>query len=428
MFRLELRVSPECGLRCFVCMPRMVLYGIVAILVCMQGWKENLSLTESMNDAYERMSSHLWIKRILMYSIFGFIAFVFTYMFIHFDLFYTESDSAKYLLSALVQSQAAIIGIVITLTFIAVQLIFSYSPRAVGVALKRNCDMWMLLIFYGISIFYGLFVLRMIPNDLDGSLGQIDFLTMWGSPVSLGYRICFAYCLGILTFVAIVPYILNTVNFLSPANIIKILSHDITESKILKHIKSVEEHEKDRTIPIEEDPVLPIVDIIKGSVMKYDFESAKNGLEAITDRTIEICNSNKYSDIEDDIISISRHFCYHLALIGIFAVRNVNEIYIEVIRALKIFGVSMAEKGFEGAAAIAAESMLQFGTIAVQKGLDVTMQTAKSLAELINSSEYVSRTIEEYESELGEEEIAAFQKIMKRCGQELEKLRAEVSK
>ena len=110
-----------------------------------------------------------------------------------------------------------------------------------------------------------------------------------------------------------------------------------------------------------------------------------------------------------------------------------NEIYIEVIRNLKFFGVSMAEKGFEGTAAISAESILQFGTIAVQKGLDATMQTAKSLAGLINSSEYhVSLMIKEYESELikegREEEIAAFQKIMKGCEQELEKLRVEVSK
>jgi len=230
-----------------------------------------------------------------MYGIFGFIAFVFTYMFIHFDLFYTESDSAKYLLSALVQSQAAIIGIVITLTFITVQLIFSYSPRAVGVALKKNVDMWMLLIFYGISIFYGLFVLRMIPDKLNGHLSQIDFLTFWGSSVSLEYRICFVYCLGIFTFVAIAPYLRYTVNFLKPDNIIKILSHDIAESEILKHIKSVEEHEKDRTIPIEEDPVQPIVDIIQGSVMKYDVATTSTGINTIADRAIDVVDPYLFS-------------------------------------------------------------------------------------------------------------------------------------
>ena len=110
-----------------------------------------------------------------------------------------------------------------------------------------------------------------------------------------------------------------------------------------------------------------------------------------------------------------------------------NEIHIEVSRNLKIFGVLMEEKGIEGTAAIAADSILKYETIAVQKGIDASIQTAKPLAELINSSEYqVLLMIEEYESELikegDEEEIAAFQKIMKRCRQELEKLRSEVSK
>ena len=270
----------------------------------MTGWKENLSLPESMNDVYKGLSSHLWIKRILMYGIFIFIAFVFTHMFTYFNLFYTESNSATYLLSTLVQSQAAIIGIVITLTFIAVQLIFSYSPRAVGVALKKNVDMWMLLIFYGISIFYGLFVLRMIPSELNGPMSQIDFLTFWGSSVSLEYRICFVYCLGIFTFVAIAPYLRYTVNFLKPDNIIKILSHDITESEILKHVKSVEEHEKDRTIPVKDDPVQPIADIICGSVMKYDIATTRTGINTIADRAIETIGSESFSvsgEFEEDL-------------------------------------------------------------------------------------------------------------------------------
>ena len=262
----------------------------------MKGWNENSSLTESMDDVRECLSSHLWIKRILMYSIIGFIASVFTHMFAHSNLFYIESDSAQYLLSALVQSQAAIIGIVITLTFIAVQLIFSYSPRAVGVALKRNYGMWMILTFYGVSIFYGLSVLRMIPNKSDVPLSQnTDFLTLWGSTASIEYRIGVVYCLGILTFVAIVPYILNTVNFLNPANIIKILSHDITESTILKHIKSVEKHEKDRTKPIEEDPVQPTVDMIRSSLIKHDFVTTSSGITAITNRAIDIMNSYSFN-------------------------------------------------------------------------------------------------------------------------------------
>ena len=341
----------------------VVLFRSVVILICMKGWKENL--TESMNNAYERRFNHLWIK-IFMYGIIVFIAFIFMRMLTHFNLFYIESDSAEYLLSALVQSEAAIIGIVMTLTFITVQLIFSYAPQAVGVALKKNYDMWILLFFYGLSISYGLFVLRMIPNEWNGSLGRLDFLTLWGSHVSLEYRICFAYCLGVSAFVAIAPYILNTVDFLKPANIIKILSHDITESKILKHVKSVEEHKKDRTIPVNEDPVQPIMGIIHGSVMKYDVTTVRCGLEAVIKKAVDVIDLYKDLDNED----IPMYFCDHLGRAGRYAMRTGDdESAIEIIGCLKNIGVLSIEMPSDKAAKIAAQYIGMIGTFAAEKKL-----------------------------------------------------------
>jgi hypothetical protein len=397
----------------------MVLYGIVVILVCMQGWKEK---------AFELIR---WeIKGVPILYPLAFIVSLIPILFWNtkniccFGAFTIADDSARYLLSALVQSLATIIAIVVTLTLVALQLTASaYSPRVIDI-FKKDWIMWLLLVLYGLSIFFGLFVLEMIG-------GTYQNLIRLG--VSLEFCVFLVYSMGVIAFVGLFCHVGNVISILNPENIIKRLSEDITRENVLKHIKSVEANKKDRKKPVDKDPILPIVDIIRSSIMKYNYELAKNGLEAIADRTIEICNLNKYLDIESDIISISRHFCYHLSLIGIFAVRNMNEIHIEVSRNLKIFGVSMAEKGFEGTAAISAESILQFGTIAVQKGIDASIQTAKPLAELINSSEYyVSLMMEEYELELikegDEEEIAAFQKLMKKCGQELEKLRAEVSK
>ena len=393
----------------------MVLFEISVILVCMGRGNGKVS-------KLVRLIRRFWY--LFLSALFAISVTIFNIVNMYFDRFHIDGDSALYLLSALVQSQAAIVAIVVTLTLIAVQLAASsYSPRVIDI-FKNDPTMWMLLSGYGVSIFFGLFVLEMIQDE-DPS--QIIFWSFHNFFISLELLIYLAYWLGLVTFAALFVYMKNVFDLLKPENIIKKLADNITKENILKFEEKQKEDQGNRTQPVKVDPVQPIVDIIRSSIMKYDYEIVKNGLEAITDRTIEIFDStdpNKCPNEEYEIIS--SHFCYHLSLIGIFAVRNVNEIYIEVIRALKIFGVSMAEKGFEGAAAIAAESMLQFGTIAVQKGLDVTMQTAKSLAELINSSEYVSRTIEEYESELREEEIAAFQKIMKRCEQELEKLRAEV--
>jgi len=317
----------------------------------MHGGKENLSLTESIDDMYGWLSNHLWIKRFLMYGIVGFITYIFMIMLMYFNIFHIESESAQYLLSALVQSEAAIIGIVITLTFIAVQLIFSYAPQAVGVVLKRNYDMWMLLIFYGISIFYGLFVLRMIPNEWNGSLSQIDVFTLWGSHVS-------------------------------------------------RHIKSVEKHNEDRTEPIEEDPVKPIVDIIHSSIMRYDISTTSIGVNAITNRAIEII------DLYEEE-KISNHFCDHFERVGRLAVNKMDEgSTVEIIgnlgdfgklavekelkvaplqaaQSIGVVGKAAAEKGLGSAASRSAWSLETIGKAAVDKELEnVTLQVARSLVDV----------------------------------------------
>ncbi|HIE31892.1 MAG TPA: DUF2254 domain-containing protein, partial [Methanosarcinales archaeon] len=96
---------------------------------------------------------HPWIARpfwyfALLVVVLGVCYGAFNYL----NLYHTDADSARYMLSAMVQAQAAIIAIVITLTLIAVQLTASaYSPRVIDI-FKKNPDMWLLLGFYGFSM------------------------------------------------------------------------------------------------------------------------------------------------------------------------------------------------------------------------------------------------------------------------------------
>ena len=87
-------------------------------------------------------SRHLWIARLIVYS--TCLAVVISVCFIlfhYFNLFHTDVTSARYMLSAVVQTQSAIVAIVITLTLIAVQLTASaYSPRVIDI-FKKNPDM-----------------------------------------------------------------------------------------------------------------------------------------------------------------------------------------------------------------------------------------------------------------------------------------------
>ena len=296
-------------------------------------------------------SRHLLAARFLEYSLFVVLfSFAAGLAFTFFDLFHTDVDSARYMLSALVQSQAAIIAIVISLTLIAVQLTASaYSPRVIRIFLK-NPDMWLLLAFYGVSISYGLLVLKMIRGE------DLRNILLFGYP--LEYHIVSVYLYGGITFLMLFFYTRNIINLLNPSTIINRLANEITKDKILNP---------------NEDPVQPIVDIIHGSIMKYDLETTRVGLKAVTDQVLEIIGP-------DDEKRISERFCDHLTRVGRLAIsREDDESTKEVIMNSEDFRKSTAEKGLEGAASQATESLETVGKAAVKKGLEgATSQATKA--------------------------------------------------
>jgi hypothetical protein len=300
----------------------------------------------------------LWSARLIVYFTCLVVAVsICFYLFWYFNLFHTDVNSARYMLSALVQSQTAIVAIVITLTLIAVQLTASaYSPRVIGM-FKKNPDMWILLSCYGISIFYGLFILKRV----DGAEGFVSQSVIWylgPFPISFESHVSLAYWLGAFTFVVLFPYLLNIIRLLKSETIIKRLANEITKDKILNP---------------KEDPVQPILDVIYGSIMKYDLETTRVGLETVTKQVKIIC--------PDDELGISKHFCDRLTRVGRLAIsRDDAESTIEIIDNLEIFAKSTAEKGLRFATVAAVGSLGRVGKAAAEKGLeDATVNAAWSL-------------------------------------------------
>jgi len=271
----------------------------------------------------------------------------------------TNTESARYMLSALVQSQAAIIAIVISLTLITVQLTASaYSIRVINI-FKRSFGWQALFVFYGISIFYGLLVLKMIKgaNDFSHELSSITYLN-----IPLETHITNVYSLGGLTFLMLILYLQSIFNLLNPVNIINRLKIDIT---------------KDALLNSEEDPIQPIMDIVHGSIMKYDIETTRVGLKAVTDRVIEIIDSNCEDEISED-------FCHHLRRVASSAARiGDEEAIVAVIKNLTSFMKSEAEKKLEYASMQAIYSIGTIGMNAVNKGLEyATGEAAWCLGEV----------------------------------------------
>ena len=330
----------------------------------MQNRKEDFiefvkTIKNKVHDWWLSYNRKLWTTRIFVYGfLLLLVIFVGAILFANFNLFHTDVNSARYMLSALVQSQAAIVAIVITLTLIAVQLTASaYSPRVVDI-FKKDPDMWILLSCYGVSIFYGFIVLKLVEGAEGEFVSQSAIWSLGSVSISFEFFVSLAYWLGAFTFVALFPYMWNIISLLQPENIINLLAKEITKDKFLKEIR-------------DENPLQPIMDIIHSSIMKYDLETTRIGLTEVTKRVIEIIDP-------DGEKRISERFCVNLWRVGKLAMEREDEdITVEIIANLENFGKTTAEKGLEFASSQATEYLGTVG-IAVKEGLEFAKSQAAS--------------------------------------------------
>lgn len=342
----------------------MVLLGTIIILVCMKSGNEKIY---RLDQRFWRTRLGRWIRMrdvsilyLILFAVLISSTIIWNVKNIYFGTFEIDDNSARYLLSALVQSQAAIIAIVVTMTLVAVQLTASaYSPRVIDI-FKKDWVMWLLLVWYGSSIFFGLFVLEMIG-------GKYQSLGHWG--VSFESCVFLAYLMGIAAFAGLFFHISNVIDLLKPGDIIEKLSKNITREKVSKFIESEEKQIADRAEPAKDDPVQPIMDIIHGAVMKYDIETARVGLKVVKDRVIEIIDSDSQNktDVEATAKAITK-----------------------VVRSLELVGNSAIERKLEDVTKQVARSVEDVGRAAIKRTvarenfvdvdfIDVVKQVVRSL-------------------------------------------------
>lgn len=282
-------------------------------------------LDEKWDQLLDFLDRPAWKNRILFYSIifasiavsFLFIFFIFNLIFSDFSILnntaYTHHntthlsnmgffDNERYLLSALVQSLAATIALVITLSLVAVQLAAqSYSARVIEVY-KRSPDMWILLGIYIITIFYGLGLIKII------GLGVLSDY-MEGA-------IFVAYFMGFFAFACLIPYIWNTLASMNPSTLIQLLAEDITTERILNYLRRNGQRG-------DKDPVLPIIDVVNSALIRKDDETVRNGILEIKNVTMNIFECNHFEETEE--ANVSKFIIQHIEMIGIQAADKSNE-------------------------------------------------------------------------------------------------------
>jgi hypothetical protein len=139
---------------------------------------------------------------------------------------------------------------------------------------------------------------------------------------------------------------------LKPENVIKYLETDITKDNLLDNTK--------------EDPIQPVMAIVLGSIIKYDIETTRVGLGAVTGRYIKAVNSD-----DDMPKKISEDFCRYFVRVAKLAARIEDEdAILAVIRDLATFMKSCAKKKLEQVSMEAVQSIGEIGMTASEKYLE----------------------------------------------------------
>ncbi len=356
----------------------------------------------------------------LIYALFVGISVIILYFF--FPLFaYTPIDSAKFILTALVQGEATIIALVVTLSLIVIQLTASsYSTRVIDI-FKESPVIWVVVGSYTVAIVYTLSVLKFMD-------------TLYSNIYNFEISIWMAYFLAVFSFGILIPYLLGALDIMKSTTVIDRFAERITKENL---ISGVQEYEKvldneasaisysyiysDIMRPVidtDDDPVQPIIDIIHSSMMKYDYGTMRYGLKVLENYMIDLLQEEQFGR-EERIVA--KHIFTHLERVGKLAASRDDEdsvtevmitIYLigktaleneleritgEAVNSIKAIGRSSINREIGDIGIVATDLMGEIGRSSAQSGLDfATSITVNSLGIIgKESAKHAQRGLEE---------------------------------
>ncbi len=231
-----------------------------------------------------------WLRGLSTYLVIFVLVTLVSYLFFyHFKLLYTDVNSARYILSSLIESEATILAIVVTLSLVAVQLAASSSSRVIDI-FKRTPDLWVLIVVYIFAIAYCVTLLKLIVNTQN----RISDLESY---------ILFAYYISMFAFIALIPYMWNILDLMKPSVVIGKLTERITLENVLTAAGA------EGKLIERDDPIQPIIDIMNASLMKYDYGTFREGLRAIWNSTTGMLDKTQEKAEKEKVVN---HVLYHL--------------------------------------------------------------------------------------------------------------------
>lgn len=396
-------------------MIRNVLLLIWSIIIVFSLYRSKISIFRStfLPFILYRLSIYIFIL-IMIISISDFI-------FSNFGFSTTNADSARYFLSALIQSEASIIAILITLSLIAVQQNVPYSSRTVKLfkSVKTNPDFYIIIAIYMSSIFYHIWLLKQVNVLGPESVVIVNF----GNTMifqSFENHLRLSISIAVFAFISLLPYTLNTLDLLNPLKTIEILARNINNKNLsnsilkesnldsmnnfvdemrdyidtidyglitnkLKYYKKNHVHPFSNIIPEtllfnaiiakEGNPYQPLIDIIHSSLLKSEFETSRNGLSVISKTVKELF---KKEFIGDSFMLLYLNF--ELTKIGNLAIEKKDEYCVDQILLIIYNNGILTMNKYQEITKVEAIKQIEYlGKMAVSRQMDEVVYRAQIL-------------------------------------------------
>lgn len=363
--------------------------------------QKNLENPKGIEGASKKSPEFLWNNKLfrdkfILYLRFIPILILLSSFFSYINFIPSEYDSARYLISTLIQSEAAVLAIIITLSLVAVQeTASSYSPRVTEIFRNRNPDFWILILIYVFSIIYGSFILKQIgsPSLHPYNFGKYIIVTnLFNILFNIQNAIWFTFFIGAFAFFFLIPYMLTTLDLLRPSKVMDILAENITENKLTDAFELSK-----KTYYDDYDPLHPIIDIMRSSLLCCDYQTAMRGLNSIHDSTDTILKSKNIAEKSYKEISLS--LIDQFANIGRIAAKEKYEDFVlKVIIILTNIAHEAIIRKLEFVSLKAIEAICLIGkTTSEQKMEDSTIKSLESLKglsdEIIGKRQETSVTV-----------------------------------
>lgn len=280
-----------------------------------------LMYIQRIGEYFDKVRKNLFYYAFFIFVIFYAVVFIFIWFQSKGGI---DRDNARYLISAIIQSLAAIFTIIVTITLIAVQIAsHSYSSRIIKI-FTHEPMLWWSILFFSITILCSAFYLLFLPQYINYA------------PLSItGLLLCILY---------IAEYVRRLPEFLSLNNLLEKTFKEINFTYFEYLKENFDENRSKFYITDDQDKLMLFYDVMVNSIKRNDFSTARVSISMLRE---DLENKIRKGIINknNEKIATKYYFGYLEKITLIALEREDYEVLDEISKFFEFLGIEACKAG-----------------------------------------------------------------------------------